>query len=74
MRTTNELIEEAVALPVEERARVVDCLLRSLNPTNESVDRAWGAEAARRLAEVVGGEPGAAATDVFARARDLIRR
>jgi putative addiction module component (TIGR02574 family) len=53
---TQELIEQAIALPVEERALVVDSLLRSLNPPQSEVDAQWQTEAKRRLAEVRTGQ------------------
>jgi len=63
-----ELIHEAESLPVEERALVVDSLLRSLNPPDSKIDEKWVAVAAKRLKEVRSGEvesvPG---EEVFAR-------
>ena len=60
--TTKELIAEAISLPVEERALMLDSLLRSLNTPNKDVDEKWVAVAQRRLAElrsgVVKGIPG----------------
>lgn len=53
---TKELIEQAIALPVEERALVVDSLLRSLNPPQSEIDIQWAAEAKRRLAELRSGK------------------
>ena len=47
-----ELIAEAISLPVEERAIVVDSILRSLNSPDADIDRQWIAEAERRLDEV----------------------
>ena len=52
---TGELIQEAISLPVEERALIADSLLRSLNPTESEIDREWGREARRRLAELRSG-------------------
>ncbi len=53
---TKELIEQAIALPVEERALVVDSLLRSLNPPQAEIDAQWATEAKRRLAELRSGK------------------
>ncbi|MFA9462515.1 addiction module protein [Thiohalorhabdus methylotrophus] len=50
-----EILEEAASLPVEERAQVVDSLLRSLNPPEAEIDRKWAEEARRRLEEVRSG-------------------
>jgi len=52
---TKQLIDEAVSLPVEERALVVDSLLRSLNQPESEIDRKWAAVAQRRLAEIRSG-------------------
>lgn len=52
---TKQLIDEAVSLPVEERALVVDSLLRSLNQPESEMDKKWAVEAQRRLAELRSG-------------------
>jgi len=52
---TKQLIDEVVSLPVEERALVVDSLLRSLNQPESEIDRKWAAVAQRRLAEIRSG-------------------
>lgn len=49
---TKQLIDEAVSLPVEERALVIDILLRSLNPPESDIDNKWAQEAKRRLADL----------------------
>lgn len=49
---TKQLIDEAVSLPVEERALVVDSLLRSLNQPESKIDKKWAKEAKRRLNEL----------------------
>ena len=68
MLSTKKLIEEATSLPVEERAMVVDSLLRSLNHPDKDVNRKWIAAAKRRLAELRSGKVKAISGDeVFAR-------
>lgn len=65
---TKDLIAEAISLPVEERAMVVDSILKSLNPTESDIDKKWAAVAKQRLKELRTGEveaiPG---DDVFKR-------
>lgn len=68
---TKQLIEEAVSLPVEERALVVDSLLRSLNQPESEIDKKWTMEAKRRLAELRSGHVEAVpGEDVFGRVWD----
>lgn len=52
---TKQLINDAVSLPVEERALVVDSLLRSLNQPESKIDKKWAKEARRRLSELRSG-------------------
>jgi len=68
---TSDLIDEAVSLPLEERARVVDTLLQSLNPADEKDSAAWLDLARRRLAELRSGAVAPVdGEQVFARIRD----
>jgi len=53
---TKDLIAEAISLPVEERAMVIDSLLRSLNPPETDIDKKWITVAKRRLAEFRSGD------------------
>lgn len=67
---TNDLIAEATSLPVEERARVVESLLRSLNPPEPEAEAAWLALAQRRLKELDDGKVAAVPGElVFERLR-----
>lgn len=52
---TAELIDAVASLPAEERARVVDTLLRSLNAPESAIDSAWMEVARRRLDELRAG-------------------
>lgn len=54
--STKKLIDEAVSLPIEERALVIDSLLRSLNPPETEIDKKWAKEAELRLAELRSGQ------------------
>ena len=63
---TKDLIAEAILLPVEERAIVVDSLLKSLNPPESEVDQKWIVVAKRRLQEMRSGKvKGISGEEVF---------
>jgi hypothetical protein len=68
MHGMKEIIEEAECLSVEERAIVIDALLRTMNPPLADVESEWMKVAQRRLAELrsdhVEAVPG---SEVFAR-------
>lgn len=49
--TMKEIMEAAASLSVEERAMVVDSILRSLSPPDPDTDSKWAAVAQRRLGE-----------------------
>ena len=50
--TTQQIIQEAASLPVEERAEVADFILRTLNAPESDIDRKWAEVAKKRLAEL----------------------
>ena len=52
---TVDLMTEAASLPLEERARLVDSLLQTLNPADEATTTAWLAVARRRLDDLRSG-------------------
>ena len=69
------LIDEAISLPVEDRVMVVDCILRSLNPTDAKIDREWARVAEQRLEDLRTGKVVAVpAEEVFARIRERLGR
>ncbi len=64
------MIDEAIALPVEDRVMIVDSLLRSLNQPVSEIDEKWIQVAHKRLTEMRS-ESGAAipGNEVFERIR-----
>lgn len=52
---TEDLLKEIESLPVDERARVVDLVLKSLNPPESEIDKKWAAAVKRRLEEIQSG-------------------
>jgi hypothetical protein len=56
MLGAREIAKEAESLPVEERAMVIDFLLRSLNRPEPEIDRQWIDAARKRLSELRSGE------------------
>jgi putative addiction module component (TIGR02574 family) len=55
MISTEELMSEAVSLPLDIRLQLVERLLQSLHPTDKDIDRLWAAEAERRVEEIESG-------------------
>jgi len=56
MSEPSRILEEALALPAEERARLAASLISSLEPAEDSnVEQAWRAEVARRAEELDNG-------------------
>ena len=56
MGKTQDLIDEAISLPLEERALLVDSLLQSMNPLSKENDQKWALEAKKRLEELRSGK------------------
>lgn len=52
---TKDLIREAISLPVDERALIVDSLLRSFNAPQSAIDKEWAKEGEKRLSELRSG-------------------
>lgn len=51
----SELLNEALSLPADERARLVDSLLQTLNPVDEANTTTWLAVAKQRLDDLDSG-------------------
>ena len=75
MISTEELISEAVSLPLDIRLQIVERLLHSLHPTQKGIDELWAAEAERRVKEIKSGTvkpvPG---DEVFRKIRDRLAK
>lgn len=73
--TAAEFAQRGEQLPPEERERLVDALLESLNePAAAELDAAWSAEIERRLAAYDRGEVKAlSAEEVLAKARRIAK-
>ena len=52
MIKTDDLISEAVSLPIETRLLLVNKLLESLNPSNKEIDELWAKEAEGRISDI----------------------
>ena len=71
----DELSKRARALPPEDRARLAEELLASLDPHEAGVDAAWDVELRRRIDEIDRGEARlVSAEDAFAAVRRALRR
>jgi putative addiction module component (TIGR02574 family) len=72
----NKVVEEALSLPSDERASLIEKLISSLNlPVQEEIDQLWADEAERRISQIEKGEitliPG---NEVFAKIRRKYRK
>jgi hypothetical protein len=70
MHKIKEIIEEVESLPIEQRAMIIDFLLRSHNPPSMEIDREWAEVAERRLAELRSGSVKPIPGEVFAKIRE----
>ncbi len=52
MPSKQVLIDEVLLLPVEDRAYIIDLLIKSMNPINADIDRKWIEVSQRRLNEL----------------------
>jgi hypothetical protein len=64
MPDVKDITRDAESLPVEERAKLVDLLLRSLNPIDAAIDRKWVTVAKQRLEELQSSKVTAIPADV----------
>lgn len=72
---TKKLIEEALSLPIEERAMIADSLLRSLNSPDAAIDARWAEAAKRRRDELRAGKvKGIPGEEVFAEVLERINK
>jgi putative addiction module component (TIGR02574 family) len=52
----DKIFEEAISLPADERASLVERLIQSLNlPTQTEIGRLWAEEAERRVSQIQAG-------------------
>lgn len=69
------MISEAESLPVEERAKVIDSLLRSMNPPESEVDARWAEIAHKRLDDIRSGAASSiSGEEVFNRVRERLEK
>ena len=70
----DELSQKARALPPEERVRLAEELLATVQECDDEVDAAWDEEIKRRIAEIDAGTAKLIpAEEVFAEARRLLK-
>ena len=50
--TQEELFKNIEILPIEMKTKIVDMLLNSLNPVNQSIDSLWIKEAEKRKKDI----------------------
>ena len=75
MISKDELISEAISLPIEIRLQLVEKILESFHPSYKNIDELWAVEAENRVAEIEKGEvepvPG---EEVFRKLHDRLKK
>ena len=56
MHGVREIIQEASSLPVEDRALIIDSLMKTMNQPDDDIDRVWGVVARQRLDDLRSGK------------------
>jgi len=56
MLSKQELFDEVLSLPVEDRSYLIDLILKSMNPINSDIDRRWIEISRKRLNELSTGK------------------
>jgi len=56
MHGVREIIQEASSLPVEDRALIIDSLMKTMNQPDNDIDRVWGAVSRQRLDDLRSGK------------------
>ncbi len=56
MIKTDELISEAMSLPIDIKTQLINRLLVSLNPERKDIDEFWMKEAEKRLKDIKTGK------------------
>ena len=56
MSDEKKIIDEAISLPVEARARIIDNLLKSINPVKKEIDDLWAKEVEKRVNDIKKGK------------------
>ena len=66
MLSKQELIDEVLSLPVEDRSYLIDLILKSMNPINSDIDRRWIEISRKRLNDLSTGKiKGISGDEVF---------
>ena len=69
----HQIEEQARSLSAEDRAKLAECMLESLQTSNEEIEAAWSEEIALRIEAFEKGDISAySAEQVFAEARQIL--